>query len=371
MNRPVVAFVVNGGPDSAMGERANSFADRLQELFDVRLVFRRGGKIRAVGRMLRELAAIRPEVSYVFDLAAAGVLAAGAYKIATGTPMIVDTGDAIVELGRVLGRGSFGMTATRSLEAFALRAAAHVVVRGTVHKELLTRRGVRATVIPDGVTVDQFAPLEPNTVRSRVREPLTIGVVGSVVWVPAQQTCYGWELVELLRLLRERVPVRGVIVGDGSGIEVLRRRATDYGIADRIEFAGRVPYANLPQWIRQFDICLSTQTNDVIGNVRTTGKLPLYLAAGRFILASRVGEAARVLPPEMLVDFHGSIDPDYPARLAERIVELHGDGEAFGHRADSVGLAREYFDYDRLTPRVASVLCSVIATNQCSRASRS
>ena len=72
-----------------------------------------------------------------------------------------------------------------------------------------------------------------------------------------------------------------------------------------MEFAGQVPYAELPGWLHRMDICLSTQTNDVVGWVRTTGKLPLYLAAGRFVLASRVGEAARVLPEEMLVDGEG------------------------------------------------------------------
>lgn len=360
MSRPVAAFVVNGGPDSAMGERAASLAERIGGEFDVRVAFRRGGKAGAIGRMMRELAAFRPDVTYVFDLAAAGVLAAGAYRVATGTPMIVDTGDAVVALGAALGRGPLGMAATRALEAFALRVSAHIVVRGTFHKELLARRGVRSTVIPDGVTVVRFAPKEPVTPRDP-RRPLTIGLVGSVVWVPARQTCYGGELVELLRQLRGRVPARGVVVGDGSGIEVLRRRAAEYGLADQIEFAGRVPYAELPERIRRFDVCLSTQTNDVIGHVRTTGKLPLYLAVGRFILASRVGEAARVLPPEMLVDYHGSADPDYPARLAERVVELHHRGEPFGHRAECVSLAREHFDYDRLATRLAGVLHHVLS----------
>jgi glycosyltransferase involved in cell wall biosynthesis len=82
----------------------------------------------------------------------------------------------------------------------------------------------------------------------------------------------------------------------------LKARCQELGIEGLVEFAGRVPYAELPGWLHRMDICLSMQTNDVVGWVRTTGKLPLYLAAGRFVLASRVGEAARVLPEEMLVD---------------------------------------------------------------------
>lgn len=379
--RPRVAFVVNGGPGSAMAERAGAFASRLGNRFDPHIVYRVGGRAAAAARMLRAIAAVRPDVCYVLDLAAAGVLAAGVFRQATGTPFVLDTGDAVVALGRALGRGPVGMWATRALEAYALRTAAGVVVRGTYHRELLAQWGVPAIVIPDGVEVDRFVPSEVGRVRTPVSEeesiltlgpgrgqdrdqhrPLTIGLVGSSVWVPARQTCYGWELVELVRLLRGRLPrpVRGVFVGNGSGLAVLRRRAAECGVADAIEFAGRLPYTDLPARLGGFDICLSTQTNDIIGNVRTTGKLPLYLAAGRFVLASAVGEAARLLPPAMLVPFAGVTDAGYPAKLADRVQSLVRTGVDFAHRPECVRIAREHFEYDRLAPRVADAISAVI-----------
>jgi glycosyltransferase involved in cell wall biosynthesis len=350
-----------------MAERAVAFARRLDGAFDARLVCAdaQGRRAAAAGRLLRDLFQARPDICYLLDITVAGVAAAGAYRAATGTPLVIDTGDAVVELGRVLGRGPLRLLATRGVEAFALRAAARVVVRGSQHRRLLAARGVPAEFIPDGVAVDQFTPSAGSRDGGLAPDrPLTIGVVGNCVWVPRRRTCYGWELVELIRLLRDWLPdraVRGVLIGDGSGIAVLRRRCMDYGIADRLEFAGRVPYAALPGWLHRFDICLSTQTNDVIGHVRTTGKLPLYLAAGRFVLASRVGEAARLLPPEMLVEYHGGVDPDYPARLAERVVALLTAGTDLVHRPDCAALARAHFDYDRLAPRVAAVLGAVLA----------
>ncbi len=357
MTRPRVAFVVNGGPASAMGERAAAFASRLAGRFDCRFVFRPDRGARALGGMVWELSALRPAVCYVLDLAAAGVVAAGVVKHALGTPFVLDTGDAVVELGRVLGRGVVGMTATRAVEAYALRAASAVVVRGSLHRELLRRRGVNATFIPDGVSVDRFAPATPPLKTTR---PLTIGVVGSSVWVSSRQSCYGLELVELLGALKGRFPVRGVMIGDGSGIDILKRRAAEAGVSDLIEFAGRVSYSDLPARLREIDIALSTQSNDVIGNVRTTGKLPLYLAAGRFVLASRVGEAARILPPPMLVEFRGETDPEYPTRLAERVVELVQRGTDFSHRPECVAMARRHFEYDSLAPRVGDVLARVL-----------
>ena len=176
-----------------------------------------------------------------------------------------------------------------------------------------------------------------------------------------------------MRLLKERLPnqpVRGVLIGDGSGVVELRRRCESYGVADRMEFAGRVPYADLPGWLQHFDVCLSTQTDDAIGWARTTGKLPLYLAAGRYILASRVGEAARVLPEEMLVDFHGSVDPEYPNRLANRVEKLIARGTDFSHRPECVALARQHFDYDLLASRLAELLAGVLEDRPVFRPSR-
>jgi glycosyltransferase involved in cell wall biosynthesis len=256
--------------------------------------------------MVRELWTIRPHICYVLDMAASGVAAAGVYRLVTGTPWYVDTGDAIVALGKALGRGPMAMFATRVLELFALRASSGVVVRGSYHKELLARRGITATFIPDGVDLEQFAPPKNQKPKSPT-DPLVIGMVGSVVWSPVRKSCYGWELVEIVKQLQGSIdrPVRGIMVGDGSGLPRLKERCQELGIEGLVEFAGRVPYAGLPGWLHRMDICLSTQTNDVVGWVRTTGKLPLYLAAGRFVLASRVGEAARVLPEEMLVAGEG------------------------------------------------------------------
>jgi glycosyltransferase involved in cell wall biosynthesis len=337
--KSTVAFVVNGDVESAMGERARAFAKELAGEFDCHVVYRHGGKLAAAWRMVRELWTIRPNICYVLDMAASGVAAAGVYRLVTGTPWYVDTGDAIVALGKALGRGPLAMFATRVLELFALRASSGVVVRGSYHKELLARRGITATFIPDGVDLEQFAPPKDQKPKSPT-DPLVIGMVGSVVWSPVRESCYGWELLEIVKQLQGTIdwPVRGIMVGDGSGLPRLKERCQELGIEGLVEFAGRVPYAELPGWLHRMDICLSTQTNDVVGWVRTTGKLPLYLAAGRFVLASRVGEAARVLPEEMLVDGEGI---DYWVQAVKRAaVILSGDCQII-----SLELAHCY-DYD-------------------------
>jgi glycosyltransferase involved in cell wall biosynthesis len=128
------------------------------------------------------------------------------------------------------------------------------------------------------------------------------------------------------------------------------------GIEDRMVFAGRIPYDDLPHYLNLMDICISTQTNDAVGQVRTTGKLPLYLACGRFVLATAVGEASRVLPGEMLVAYNGVKDPDYPERLAQIVQALVEHPERLRQDAESIAVARAHFDYNTLAARLRETI---------------
>jgi glycosyltransferase involved in cell wall biosynthesis len=360
-NLPRVAFVVNGAHASAMGHRARAFAAHLGDAHDLRILYRAGGKGLALARFLRDLVAFRPRLCYVLDMAAAGVGAGGLYKHLTCGRLIIDTGDAITELARSMGRGALGVRLTRHLEDYGLRVANRLVVRGTGHRHWLAERGIDAVVIPDGVETDQFTPRPVPELRRQlgVENQLVVGLVGSSVWSEKLQTCYGWDLVEVIRLLRDE-PVTAVMIGGGSGIPVLQARCREHGIEDRVKFLGHVPYEQLPRYLNAMDVCLSTQSNDLVGQVRTTGKLPLYLACGRYVLASRVGEAARVLPDDMLVDYQGTVDRAYPERLAERVRRLLRHPELLTAGLRLTEVARTHFDYRELAGRVRAVIDGVL-----------
>jgi glycosyltransferase involved in cell wall biosynthesis len=165
----------------------------------------------------------------------------------------------------------------------------------------------------------------------------------------------GWELVELIRLLKGR-PVHGVLIGDGSGVPHLREACRRHGLEGQVRFIDRIPYASVPEYLGALDVVLSTQSNDVVGRVRTTGKLPLYMANGRYVLATDVGEASLVLPEEMRVPYEGVVDRGYPARLAERVERLLAQPERLRAGEALVGVARERFDYRVLAARVREVL---------------
>ena len=341
-----------------MAERARAFSRELAHVFDITVAYRHDDKHRAIREFLAVLGAFRPHVSYVFDLAYSGVFAAALHRARAGCPWVVDTGDAIYALAKSAGlRGPLGTLFTGALEQFGLRAASAVVVRGTEHRTLLSHYGIDATVIQDGVDVAQFLPRSVEDLRSQLglHDVLSIGVLGSSNWRERHGTAAGWELLELLKRFRGR-PVKGVLIGDGSGIPVLRQRCSQQGLDRSLLFIGRVPYASLPDYLSAVDVFLSTQTNDVVGRVRTTGKLPLYLASGRYVLASRVGEAARVLPEEMLVEYRGVVDADYPDRLAERIETLLAKPERLQAARALIQVAWKQFSYPILAKRLRPLL---------------
>lgn len=359
--RATVAFLVSGNQGSAMGIRARSFAGQLNEQFTIHIAYRTTNRIVAIGQFFWRLRRVRPDICYVLDMTVSGVLGASVYRAVFGGRVIVDTGDAIYELARLSGsRNLLGLWLTKALERFSLATSDRVVVRSHPHQELLAKRGIASDIIPDGVDTTQFLPGAEPELRKQLGLDgcWTVGLLGSLVWNPRYEVCYGWELVELIHRLQD-LPVRGVIIGDGSGLPYLKKRCAEYGIESRMVFLGRVEYEKLPRLLKVMDICLSTQTNDTPGQVRTTGKLPLYLATGRFVLATQVGEAARVLPPEMLLPYNGTNDRDYPARLAERVRAILENPGAL-HNNGSAALARTNFDYAVLADRLRSTICSVL-----------
>jgi glycosyltransferase involved in cell wall biosynthesis len=356
-----LAFLVNGGPQSAMGIRAQSFAQRLETEFEIRIVYRAKNKVFAIARNLLQLAQFRPALCYVFDMGFSGILAAGIYRMFSRCRVVVDTGDAILELSRSAGtRGHVGLWLTAWLERFSFAISDRMVVRSRPHQEMLAAQGIGADVIPDAVDLEQFRPCEEINLRRELGlEGLVVGILGSLVWNPRLEMCYGSEVVEVISRLRDQ-PLKGLVIGDGTGLAQLKSQAAELGIADRIVFAGRIPYDGLPRYLNLMDICISTQTNDTVGQVRTSGKLPLYLACGRFVLATAVGEAARVLPQQMLVTYNGTKDNEYPARLAERVHALVKNRELLDRPDESVAIARSHFDYDALAGRLGKIVRRVL-----------
>jgi hypothetical protein len=139
----------------------------------------------------------------------------------------------------------------------------------------------------------------------------------------------------------------------GDGVPHLRALAVARGVAECLVIEDGGDAAQTWRRLSALDVALSTQTDDVVGRVRTTGKLVQYMAAGRFVLASRVGAAAALLPDEMLVDYHGAWDEGYFARLAARLDALP-DRRVLAGQGARLRARAEPFAYPRLVQTLSA-----------------
>lgn len=363
MKSPRISVLVHGGPGSIEAVRARGLARRLTP-DAVRFHFREDSRANTLRAWAKDLHRDPPELIYVLNTALPGVPLAIWRHVRSGTPYILDTGDVICEMARRSGiGGGWRLPLLWMIEQSAWRQANRIVVRGTRHRDFLRSRGLPATLIRDGYADQQDIRAEKlQELRSRwqLEGRFVVGLMGSLVWSPRLQICYGWDLVRALTHLRD-LPISAVVIGDGNGRPWLEDEAKRLGVHERLIFTGRIPYAEVPAYMRLLDVALSTQTNNLPGQVRTTGKLPEYMAAGCHILASRVGEAELLLPEAMLVPFEGEVDHSYPLRLAGRIRELVDEPERRKIRHNLPSVAAAACSYEVLSRDWLELINEVLA----------
>lgn len=351
-----MTFLVNGLPGSAAAERVRRITAELGGE-DVRAVYRSTGRVRDAPRFLAATAG-RTGVVYAMDMAALPV-AAGALG-SLSARLIVDTGDAPAAFFRTIGAGAVRIQAAELMERLCFRTADLVIVRGPHYERQLRGRGFeRVSVIPDGVDLGLIGPVENTGLRRRLglADHFTVGIQGYFTWFPSLGGGIGWELLHAMAA-RPSLDIHAVLIGDGPGLAELRRLAHQLGLVERVHLVGKVPYEQLARYLALCDVCLLPQTDDPGSWVRTTGKLPCYLAAGRYIIASRVGAAAELLPEEMLVDYVGRWDRSFPERLAQRLSEVMVDPH---RRAKGMALRSlaERFDYGDVARAAAEAIRAV------------
>ncbi len=145
-----------------------------------------------------------------------------------------------------------------------------------------------------GADLDRFNPrVSGSSVREKYRidKPLVL-YLGQL---------HGGQYVELFmltarKLLDEyRQDVLFMIVGDGYMAGELKKKAAQMGLDGRLIFTGAVPHEDIPRYIAASDVCVACfESNDVTA-CKSPLKIVEYLASGKAIVASNVGEVAAML----------------------------------------------------------------------------
>jgi glycosyltransferase involved in cell wall biosynthesis len=353
MDRPEILAIAHSASGYAR------VAQLLGSYSDVELVYAGSGR-RGIAAALRA-AFRRPRVLYLVDIGKSTSIVAPIGRL-LGSAVVVDTGDLAYQLARsVGGRGRIELLAIRLGEALAIRSATRIVVRGQGHLQFVPQG--KAVMAPDVAPLAQ-ATQDGQRVRGLLGldDAFVVGLLGTVSEAPRLGVTYGWDLVEALALLPDDVHAL-ILGGDGSGVPSLLARAERLGVSHRCRLVGWIDPLELGDYLGAMDVAINTQSNDDVGRVRTTGKLPIYLAHGCPVIASHVGEAARLLGPVgWTVPYVGTVDRSYPERLAAAICSwrTRSPAERRENRDTALQLSRDYFDPTVVSRRVRGVIEEVL-----------
>ncbi|MBN1405014.1 MAG: glycosyltransferase [Candidatus Omnitrophica bacterium] len=356
MKQPKILFLVNGPRHGPYGVRARGLVRHFCNVGGN--ILYRNNRLISLFKFLLYAVTYQCDFIYIINIAFSAAAAGFIAKLLTGKKLIIDAGDINHKLFKIMGVNPALCFLEKLMEERVLSAADIIVVRGRYFKEYLQAKGYKNVYyIPDGVDVSQFYPKDNQRLKNKIapKGELVVGLVGSLMWSEPLKYCYGSDLIEALNILKAE-PVKAVIIGDGNGKKHLKEKAAQYGIADRVVFAGTLPYDNLPEYINVMDLCLSTQLNDITGWVRTPGKLPLYLACGKYIISTDVGDARYVLPDEMRLAYDGLKDAGYPKRLSGAILKILHNKTLLNKADSSRDTAEEEFDYKKLSQRLETII---------------
>lgn len=199
----------------------------------------------------------------------------------------------------------------------------------------------------------------PSSLMDTLAQYFCVVFAGNVGTAQSPET-----LVDAARLVGDLPDVRLVVVGSGSMLDWLSRQKVEHGL-DNLVLTGRFPMAAIPAIYAQAACLLVTLRDEEIYSFTVPAKVQAYLAAGRPIIASVNGEAARIVT-EARAGVTCPAD-DAPA-VARAIRALHGMTSS--ERADMGASGRRYFLEHFEMRRQAAELVTILEGRIASAGSR-
>ncbi|AWW29057.1 glycosyltransferase WbuB [Echinicola strongylocentroti] len=144
-------------------------------------------------------------------------------------------------------------------------------------------------VVPNGVDTDRFDPESVSPIREH--DDFTVGFVGSMIaW------CGVDVLIRAVDILKEEIPIKVTVVGDGLKKNEWENDCANAGLGDTITFVGRKPWNQIPSYIGGFDVCYSGQVATHSGKMyHSPLKIYEYLSMGKPVLAARFQDASKMI----------------------------------------------------------------------------
>jgi N-acetyl-alpha-D-glucosaminyl L-malate synthase BshA len=177
-------------------------------------------------------------------------------------------------------------------------------------------------VIPNFLDCASYGRREVPALRERLLAGVDRVVVHASNFRPVKRI---GAVVEIFRLLRERVAARLVLIGDGPDRAAAERLVAGYGMEDVVEFAGE--QHDLVPWLSAADLFLLPSAQESFGLAALEA-----MACGVPAVASRVGGL-----PETIDDGRTGYlcEPDDISGMAARAIALLSNPELHARMSDA------------------------------------
>ncbi|MGU3499859.1 glycosyltransferase family 4 protein [Mycobacterium sp. C31M] len=211
-----------------------------------------------------------------------------------GTRFVFDHHDLVPELflSRFPHGGRLLYRLTRFTERLTFAAADAVISTNESYRRVAIERGgmspEKVTVVRSAPDLGRFTVRPPDTSLRRDKRFLLayLGVMG-----PQDGVDYALRSVKLLREHLGRHDFHAVFMGAGDTFDEMVKLSGDLGIADIVDFPGRVPDEYVLRCLSTADVCLSPDPMNPLNDVSTMNKVVEYMAMGRPIVSFDLAEA--------------------------------------------------------------------------------
>lgn len=232
----------------------------------------------------------------------------------------------------------------------------HIVVPSESIKQMLADEyGTleQVTVVPTGIDLAPYRQAEGQLVR-QLRGWGEDKVLISIGRLAKEKN---WEmlLTAVAEVMQHCSDVRLVIIGDGDDREALQEYAIDLDMRDRVEFTGKIPFADIPSYLNAADLFCFASTTETQGLVTMEA-----MAAGLPVVAVDASGTRDVVEN----DREGFLTMNQSDSLARAIERVIRDDELRQRFSQAAIEKAETFEMKYMAERLVSVYEQALVDHQ-------